>query len=194
MPKLESLPQHLHQLLKSQPDGFTEHALLVLLRQTQWPEFANANFADPLSLFRAHFILFNALYRLDQQLCNSALQVKISPLAIKLETRAAGVSALIEPDPLRSYYLDITHLELTGRKEVEGLLSGAHRRLSGQQELEQALQTLELSPNQITTAEAIKTNYRRLAGQHHPDRGGSTKRLQAINQAMVVIKKQGLLN
>jgi curved DNA-binding protein CbpA len=32
-----------------------------------------------------------------------------------------------------------------------------------------------------TTAEELKSQYRKLAMQHHPDRGGSTKAMQAIN-------------
>ena len=36
---------------------------------------------------------------------------------------------------------------------------------------------------------AIKLRYRQLVSQHHPDRGGSTARLQSINKAMEILQR-----
>ncbi|MCO3066035.1 hypothetical protein FA243_29305, partial [Pseudomonas aeruginosa] len=35
----------------------------------------------------------------------------------------------------------------------------------------------------------IKLRYRQLVSQHHPDRGGSTARLQSINKAMEILQR-----
>ncbi len=35
----------------------------------------------------------------------------------------------------------------------------------------------------------IKYRYRQLVSQHHPDRGGSTSRLQSINLAMEILQR-----
>jgi DnaJ-class molecular chaperone len=46
-------------------------------------------------------------------------------------------------------------------------------------------QTLGINPN--ANADEIKAAYRRLAGQHHPDRGGNTQLFQEIQNAYSVI-------
>ena len=55
------------------------------------------------------------------------------------------------------------------------------------EELEQALATLDLV--QPTDAYAVKQRYRALVSVHHPDRGGSTERVQEINQAMLILER-----
>ena len=49
------------------------------------------------------------------------------------------------------------------------------------EEIEEALELLHL-PKMITKQE-IKAQYRHLAAKHHPDRGGSEKQMQRINDA-----------
>ena len=43
--------------------------------------------------------------------------------------------------------------------------------------------------SQPLTLELIKRRYRQLVGLHHPDRGGSTQRLQSINLAMEILER-----
>ncbi|VAW86545.1 hypothetical protein MNBD_GAMMA18-476, partial [hydrothermal vent metagenome] len=38
------------------------------------------------------------------------------------------------------------------------------------------------------TDEQIRRRYKELVMQHHPDRGGNEQQLQALNQAMAVLK------
>ena len=44
-------------------------------------------------------------------------------------------------------------------------------------------QVLGIAPHVRITAELVRQRRRELAAQHHPDRGGSTERMQAINRA-----------
>ena len=147
----------------------------------------------PLSLFRVHFQVFNALYQLQRKFAHQGQALVISPLAIYLRPLAEGESALVEgaEDALRRFYLDWTHYESATEDSVVELLSGFWRKLQGggqpvsASEREEALSELDLQDP--VSAEDIKQRYRRLAMAHHPDRGGSPDRLQRINAAMTVL-------
>lgn len=194
MNQFDALPDYLLHRLQQHPQGISEYQLLGLLREQHWPLFAQANLQEPLSLFRSHFVLFNALYRLDEQLAERGLQVQISPLSIRLLPREPNKPALTTADPLRDYYLDWQQLADTDREHVQALLNGSLARLSSLDERTQALASLGFMSDQPEPdANQIRARFRRLVSQHHPDRGGSTQRLQEINQAMATLKQHGLL-
>lgn len=189
----DSLPGFLLQQLRLQPEGLSEYQLINLLRQQQWPLFAEADLRDPLSLFRTHFTLFNALYRLDEQLVADQLQLDISPLCIRLLPRSASQPELTRTDPLRSYYLDLQQLNETDREQVAAMLDGSFSRIHEKDEQTAALACLGFVGVQpLPTAGEIRQAYRRLASRHHPDRGGCNQRLQQINQAMALLKRHQL--
>lgn len=193
MNHIEQLPQQLLQLLRQHPEGLGEYQIIKTLRQQCWPVFVDADLRDPLSLFRTHFILFHALYLLDEQLARQDLQLQIHTLSIRLLPRVPGKPGLARQDPLRSYYLDLQQLADTDRLQVEAMLNGSLRRIHGHGELQQALACLGFDGSEQPPAPAqIRYSFRQLVSQHHPDRGGNTERLQQINHAMAVIKKHGL--
>jgi DnaJ-class molecular chaperone len=49
-------------------------------------------------------------------------------------------------------------------------------------------ETLKVQEN--ASSDDIKKAYRKLASQHHPDKGGDTKEFQKIQEAYEAIKKQ----
>ena len=142
-------------------------------------------------LFRTHFLLFNALYQLRDQLWAArSAHLEIAPLCIRLLPYQAGTEALAEHDPLRSYYLDMSHLRDTSERDVEKLLASFWTRMHGGEEKQAALELFELDQSQQRlTLALIKQRYRQLVSQHHPDRGGSTQRLQSINLAMEILQR-----
>lgn len=189
----QSLPGFLLQQLREQPGGLSEYQLICLLRESQWPLFAEADLREPLSLFRTHFVLFNALYRLDELLAAEQLQLEISPLCIRLLSRSNGQPGLAATDPLRSYYLDLQQLEKTDREQVIAMLDGSFDRIMGKDEQAAALACLGFPESEpLPAAAEIRLAYRRLASKHHPDRGGNNDKLQQINQAMTLLKKHQL--
>lgn len=193
MNNIERLPQQLLQLLRQHPEGLGEYQIIKTLRQQRWPVFVDANLRDPLNLFRTHFILFHALYLLDEQLADQGLQLQIHTLSIRLLPRSPGKPGLARQDPLRNYYMDLQQLAATDRQQVEDMLNGSLRRIHGQDELQQALTCLGFDASeQPPQPDQIRYSFRQLVSRHHPDRGGSTERLQQINHAMAVIKKHGL--
>lgn len=55
------------------------------------------------------------------------------------------------------------------------------------QDLQNARRALGFGPADLLTEDTIKERRRQLARKHHPDRGGSTARMQAINDACDVL-------
>lgn len=75
----------------------------------------------------------------------------------------------------------------TSEADVERLLQSFWTRMQGSEEKAAALALFELEG--AVDYPAIKLRYRQLVSQHHPDRGGSTARLQSINKAMEILQR-----
>ncbi len=164
-----------------------EYRLLGRLREAGWSEFG-AFTGDTLALFRQHFLLFHLLYRLRDRLraCREG-EVQIDALAIGIAPYRGGQEGVAVADPLRTYYLDLAHLETTGQAEVDALLNGFWERFRASGERHEALALFGLcDPVEFGT---VKRRYRQLVMQHHPDRGGDKNDLQELNRAMGVLKR-----
>jgi DnaJ-domain-containing protein 1 len=186
-PTLELMEQLL-ALLQQAPHGLSEHQLIQQLKARHCSHLPNLPLSDKLVLFRTHFMLFNALYRLRDRLWGEQrAHLEISPLLIRLHPWREGALGLATHDPLRSYYLDETHLRETGEEDVERLLRSFWTRMQGSEEQQAALELFGLERR--TDYPAIRLRYRQLVSQHHPDRGGSTTRLQSINKAMEILER-----
>ncbi|MBD7978129.1 MULTISPECIES: DNA-J related domain-containing protein [Pseudomonas] len=186
----QDLCEHLHVLLRETPQGCSEYQLIQMLKARHSTHIPHLPLKDPLVLFRTHFLLFNALYRLRDQLWAAARgHVSISPLCVQLLPYQAGSQALSEGDTLRDYYLDISHLRDTTEQDVERLLSSFWTRMQGGDEKRAALELFELDQHKALKLADIRLRYRQLVSQHHPDRGGSTERLQSINTAMDILQR-----
>lgn len=189
------LPPHfsdaLLEMLHAHPQGLGEHHLLQLLAQ-RWPDslFAEPGaLRDPLQLFRLHFLLFNRLYLLADQLAPERLALDIHVLKIVLRTRSAGEDAIQLADPLRAYYLDWAQWRQTNADDVQRLLNSfwQGRGAVSDAEVDEALAVMEFTAE--PTPAALKRRYRSLLSRHHPDRGGSTARAQEINRAMLILQR-----
>ncbi|CDF82903.1 heat shock protein DnaJ domain-containing protein [Pseudomonas knackmussii B13] len=183
------LADQLLQLLREAPDGASEYQLIQQLKSRHSTHIPNLPLIDKLVLFRTHFLVFNALYRLRDRLCEEASEfLQIGPLQIRLLPWQAGAPGLVEADPLRAYYLDESNLRDTTERDVEKLLESFWTRMQGDGEKAAALALFELEDGPVDYA-LIKLRYRQLVSQHHPDRGGSTARLQSINKAMEILQR-----
>lgn len=178
------------QLLLQHPDGISEYQLLQRLRENDSALFPRLEPGDHLGLFQSHFLLFHTLYRLRDALHAGQRGVlRISALLIELCDYEAGEAALCEVDPLRDYYLDLANLDGTGEADVEALLSGFWQRLqqSDPQQIAAALAELELP--EASTFSQVKRQYQRLVMSHHPDRGGSSAKMHALNEALELLRR-----
>ena len=181
------LAETLLAILRDHPNGLSEHDLIRKLAHDD-PAFCPDAYTDELSLFQCHFILFHHLYRLRDELWNNREgDLAIHCLKIVLRPCPDGSDCLpATPDPLRAYYLDLTHLEKTDKQEVLELLDTFWLRFACHDRRAEALAALGLADP--VDDPAIKRRYRELAMEHHPDRGGEMEKLQVINAAMELLE------
>ena len=178
----EALFGHIEHQLDAHPDGMREHDLIRVLRSAGFFAFLPPPPADPRLLFRAHFLLFHALYLLADRLAGARRGLlQIGPLCIRRLPWRAGEAALTPADGLRDYYLDWRNLDGMTEAGVQRLLDAFWNRCGRVGDRERALAELGLV-DPVSDA-VIKQAWRRLAMMHHPDRGGDEARLQAINHA-----------
>jgi DnaJ-class molecular chaperone len=83
------------------------------------------------------------------------------------------------------YYLDFANLENTSAREVDEMLAGFYIKLNNKDKRHEALEVLGLQDP--VDDRTIKQQYRRLAMEHHPDRGGDNEQLQQINSAVKIL-------
>lgn len=196
------LAEHIFKLLSEQPEGCSEYQLIQQLKARHSTHIPHLPLLDKLVLFRTHFLVFNALYRLRDQLRGEQRNnVVISPLCVQLQPYVPGASGVVENDPLRDYYLNMANLRDTDEQEVERLLSSFWSRMRGDyigdrnevwdpDQKRAALELFELDQEAASLSlPIIKRRYRQLVSIHHPDRGGSTTRIQSINLAMEILER-----
>lgn len=166
----------------------SEYDLLCWLQAPEQGVFRADALRDSLTMFRSHFILMHCLYRLQQQWAaeQSAL-LEISALRICRQPwpQTSQSRTLAEHQPLAEYYLDLSQLN-TGQDEVDELLRSFWQTMLQPEQEDQDIAELQLS-KPVTGAD-IRLQYRRLAMQHHPDRGGDVNRFRDIQAAFQRLK------
>jgi len=178
------------QLLREQPDGCSEYELLKRV-ENDGDHFSALSDDSQLALFQKHFLVMNALYRLQQLLWDDEhLWLQISPLRIALSAiESIGEEKNIAPSgghALCNYYLDWNNFASADSDSVAALLGNFWQRFYAQDEQGNALKILELD----TGADwlTIKQQYRRLAARAHPDRGGDNAQFLAIREAYEILR------
>ena len=186
---LSELEAALWDLLRQHAEGLGEYDLLRQLQQQGSDGFGPGTFGDDLALYQAHFLLFHALYRLrdhlfDQQqglLDIHVLNIRLTPW------HEPDATALSFSDPLREHYLDLDNLEATTREDVQALLGDFWGRYFADEQRIDALQVLGL--DERADSAQIERQYKKLAMQRHPDRGGNEQDFQQLQQAMTVLRR-----
>lgn len=167
-------------VLREHPAGLSEFALIRCLQAAAVID--RDGLRDPLSLYRTHFMLFHALYRMADRLVLTGEDVQVHCTRCRIVPRATPGPGLREPDPMRAFYLDRRNLEQADAEWVERLIGDFWRRFHSMDRRGEALAVLGLR-DPVSDAD-IKAAYRQLAMRHHPDRGGDTATLQRLNRAV----------
>lgn len=184
----DPLHQQLYEILKVHDQGISEFELLRELQVSGYSDFGPDVFSENLLMYRAHFLLFHALYQLRDDLYDrhSALMV-VHVLKIKLlDWKPAVSTEMAIPDPMREYYLDIANLEDTTLEDVDVLLGKFWGAYFAKEKRVDALDILELK-DPVSDGE-IEIRYRKMAMILHPDRGGEKKSFQELQQAIVILR------
>lgn len=171
-------------MLRAEPGGFQEHALLKELRRRRVPFFEDVDLVDPLQMFQAHFFLFHVLYLIKSDLrARGEGELRIHCLDIRLGPPAAppAPGTLEEADPLAAYYTDLGNMEGVTREEVQGMIRSFWQHYDRLERAPEAYATLGLS--QDASHVEVKSRYRELARSYHPDLGGDVARFREITAA-----------
>lgn len=169
--------------LAATPAGLSEFELIQQLDQHHPDLFPKPDLGDPLLLFQHHFVLMHLLYRLqDDWWQTNRCLLDIGPLRIAIRPIGEGDSQqLSSTTSLRNYYLDGNNLNRETSASVQDLLDGFWKRLLGEEQRPQALAELGLDDN--ADQSTIRTRYRQLASEHHPDKGGDPEVFRRIRVA-----------
>lgn len=183
------LSQQIEAFLLQNPDT-REYDIIQYLQETGI--LPRSALQSPLSLFRCHFLVHNALYRLQilglkeyrYQLEIDALNIRLQPIK---KDESAFSKALEHYNVLSEFYLDLSHLTNTTEHDVNALLDQFWQKYFNPSQRKAALTVLSLTdPVDFKT---IKKQYRRLVMIHHPDRGGDTQQLIEVHQAMKCLEQ-----
>ncbi|PTY36485.1 hypothetical protein BGP77_04075 [Saccharospirillum sp. MSK14-1] len=176
--------------LAETPAGLSEFELIQRLDQEHGNLFPKPDLGDPLVLFQHHFILMHVLYRLqDQWWQSNRCLLDIGPLRIAIRPIGDGASQqLSSTASLRDYYLNGNNLTRETSATVQDLLDGFWKRLLSEEQRPQALAELGLDPR--ADQKAIRTRYRQLANEHHPDKGGDPETFRRIREAYEQLSKK----
>ncbi|MBY4675107.1 DNA-J related domain-containing protein [Marinobacterium arenosum] len=178
------------RLLSRQPQGCSEFELIKSLELAE--EFPPLADEPRLALFQKHFLVMNALYRLQQSFWQQdGLLLSISALRIALEPVVDSPAGSSLPGDgaeakLRDYYLDWANYQGASTESVEQLLNEFWRRYCSPDKRQAALACLQLPADADT--QQIKQQYRRLAAQHHPDKGGDAALFIELREAYEMLR------
>ncbi len=189
---IEKLENALTDILLEQALELSEYDLIRQLTEEPYFIFDTNTLSDQLNLFQTHFVLFHVLYRLrDQWQSSRQCWLDISPLSIKIVpchqfTKGGSEHYLTENDALKNYYNDLSHLGNTSREDVEHLLTSFWQKYLNPKQRLDALLSLNCTISDDWPT--IKSSYRKLAMQAHPDRGGDHDQFTKIQQAYELLK------
>lgn len=178
---------HIHGYLRQQGAAVGEYEVIQALDSVDMFEHAKT-FSPSLQLFHKHFVTMHCLYRLQQTLYPQRLD--IGPLAIRLypsvTDMAAGSAITDDVGELRSYYLDLSHLDEATEHSVAHLLKQFWQRFDAHTRSDDAFAALGLS--HTASWEEVKQAYRQQVQQAHPDKGGSREQFARAHDAYQSLK------
>ena len=185
---IEKIQAILSEILAAHPAGLDEHAMLKELGRRDVGLFNADYFHNSFGLFQRHFLLFHGLYLLRDTLRSTGQG--------DLEIHCMGIQRIpyiktpsdhpVLHDPLASYYLNLDNLKTTSESDVLHLLDNFWKKIDSTAQRDEALAVMELTPT--ASYPDIKQQYRRLAMQWHPDRGGNAAQFHKLEWAMSILR------
>ena len=176
-------------ILKTSQQAIKEYDLIQMLEQNGI-EFPFEDVSNEVALFKKHFLVMNALYQLQNDLLADGYFLSITSLSIKIDEikdQSDSKNLIDHTDmKLSEYYLDWDNYENTSQQDINDLLTGFWEKYFSLDKKLDALKVLGIE-SEVSLPE-VKQVYRRLAAQHHPDKGGCHRRFIEIREAYEVLK------
>jgi len=183
-------------ILANDFEFISEHQLIKTLQSPSYNLLTLLALKHSHELFQLHFLIFHSLYRLKDKWSKAGVgELLISPLKIGLmsdnnlnkmtSNNTTEDNNVANIDPLAEYYLNLNHLTETSAQEIDQLILNFWKELYQPTAHQDALTLLNLTSP--VAYNDIKKQYKRLASKYHPDKGGSTEKIQQINQAMATL-------
>ncbi|MEH6471252.1 MAG: DNA-J related domain-containing protein [Halopseudomonas sp.] len=183
--QINPLTAPIAQILRDNPDGLSEYQLLGQLEFDGLRLDDEPGVSAELLLFRKHFLVMNALYRLQPVMWEEGCYLSISALCIALQPVAdSSDMRVLNPageEAIRDYYLDWNEFEQSSSESVEQLLNSFWQRYFADDKRLAALAVFELDAD--CSWSEIRSAYRRQAAIHHPDRGGDSQQFRQAREA-----------
>ena len=181
-------------LLETAQQPVSEYEVLQQLQQLGWLQPIDTR--DTLSLYGAHFLIYNGLYQLREYYSARGTALEISALSIQLinckNVDKPFVSTQLESEALREYYLDWSNLDEASDASVSALLDSFWQGFVSNDDYNDALRVLAIDSSladEPINYVYIKKRYRQLAMKHHPDRGGDAATFQRIQSAFAIVQR-----
>lgn len=197
---MSQLDQHLIDSLESLGDtfkeGISEFQLLKILQNEPYNVFDKQALEDNLVMFQTHFVLFNALYTLqDKWISAHKGHLTIFTTKIVLQPITDTSTTVSLTDPVRDYYLDWKNFSETSLADVEQMLDDFWAKMGDikpqhailPQMRDEALEAMQFNTLENVTKEDIKKQYRKLQHKYHPDKGGDADKAKTLSWAYSVL-------
>ncbi len=144
-----------------------------------------------LLLFKKNFLVMHLLYNLRIDYRTQGYALKISTLDITLTALSNSQTNVLTDYSssdlsLGEFYGDLEHFQKSTAENVEQLLNNFWVAFAKRDDISQALSVLNLPAD--ASWSHIQKSFRRLAQQHHPDKGGDAAQFAAINAAYNQLK------
>jgi len=167
-------------------DGVTQEYPLLRHLQTQHPRFF-VQLGNKAGLYQKHFWLFHHLHRLNEQLLERNLRLIISPLEIRLCSVSEASRAVGETDLLKAFYLNEANLYLS-ETQISKMLRDFWEKYLALDQKAEAIRLLQLDADSPLDEQRLKSQYKKMAQQHHPDKGGDEEQFDQVRKAYQKLK------
>ena len=133
------------QIIRAHPNGLSE---FELMQRLNFDDLVLDDDDSPdLLLYRKHFLIMNALYRLQELLWEEGELLRISALKVELLAMAPSENSTGLPDQpgdaeIRAYYLDWNEFDASSNASVEALLNSFWQRYLAEDKRSEACQLL----------------------------------------------------
>lgn len=172
------------------------HLIQILEKQGLFQELEKV--PASLALFAKHFLTRRSLYQSQAFWRAEGYCIEFGLMRIKLafsglpiidghKTEPSQVIALLGEQAIADFYGDINVLKEATQESVNELLSDFWQRYDAFLNADNAYAVLNIKPDAAWVD--IQKAYRKLAAQHHPDKGGDAKAFTRIKNAYDQIKK-----